>query len=146
MGAPEDFDQTETLEWLESLESVVARAGGERALYLLEQLQARARELGLAPNAQPFSAYRNTIPEERQGPYPGDLALEERIAALVRWNAIAMVMRANRASTELGGHLASYASAAEIFETGFNHFFRAANGEQGGDLVASTRVRSWKAA
>jgi pyruvate dehydrogenase E1 component len=135
MGAPEDIDQTETLEWLESLESVVARAGGERALYLLEQLQTRARELGLAPNAQPFSAYRNTIPEERQGPYPGDLALEERIAALVRWNAIAMVMRANRASAELGGHLASYASAAEIFETGFNHFFRAANEQQGSDLV-----------
>ena len=135
MGAPEDIDQTETREWLESLESVVARAGGERALYLLEQLQARARELGLAPNAQPFSAYRNTIPEERQGPYPGDLALEERIAAIVRWNAIAMVMRANRAAAELGGHLASYASAAEIFETGFNHFFRAANDAQGGDLV-----------
>jgi pyruvate dehydrogenase E1 component len=135
MGAPEDIDQTETQEWLESLESVVARAGGERALYLVEQLQVRARELGLVPNAQPFSAYRNTIPEERQGPYPGDLALEERIAALVRWNAIAMVMRANRASAELGGHLASYASAAEIFETGFNHFFRAADAQAGGDLV-----------
>jgi pyruvate dehydrogenase E1 component len=135
MGAAEDIDQTETLEWLESLESVVARTGGERALYLIEQLQARARELGLAPNAQPFSAYRNTIPEERQGPYPGDLALEERIAALVRWNAIAMVMRANRAAAELGGHLASYASAAEIFETGFNHYFRAANDREGGDLV-----------
>src|SRR5208282_4812143 len=77
----------------------------------------------------PYSAYRNTIPLEKQGHYPGDLALEERLTSIIRWNALAMVARANRAYGELGGHIASYASAAEIFETGFNHFFRV------GDLV-----------
>ena len=74
----------------------------------------------------PYSAYRNTIPLEQQGAYPGDLAIEERITAIMRWNALAMVVRANQAYGELGGHIASYASAAEIFEVGFNHFFRAA--------------------
>ncbi|MGE0873524.1 MAG: alpha-ketoglutarate dehydrogenase [Burkholderiales bacterium] len=135
MGAPEDLDEVQTREWIESLEAVVRENGSERALYLLEQLKTHAADLGLATNTQPYSAYRNTIPLEKQGHYPGDLALEERITAIVRWNALAMVMRANRASGELGGHVASYASAAEIFEIGFNHFFRAANAEHGGDLV-----------
>ena len=83
----------------------------------------------------PFSAYRNTIPTEKQGAFPGDLAMEERITAIIRWNALAMVMRANLAAGELGGHIASYASAAEIFEIGFNHFFRAESDQEGGDLV-----------
>ena len=83
----------------------------------------------------PYSAYQNTIPLEQQGAYPGDLALEERITAIMRWNALAMVVRANQAYGELGGHIASYASAAEIFEIGFNHFFRAATKRRGGDLV-----------
>ncbi|HEY6892929.1 MAG TPA: alpha-ketoglutarate dehydrogenase, partial [Rhodanobacteraceae bacterium] len=83
----------------------------------------------------PYSAYQNTIPLEEQGAYPGDLAREERITSIERWNALAMVVRANRAYGELGGHIASYASAAEIFEVGFNHFFRGAGAEHGGDLV-----------
>jgi pyruvate dehydrogenase E1 component len=82
-----------------------------------------------------YSSYRNSIPLELQAAFPGDLATEECITALVRWNALAMVARANQAQGELGGHIASFASAAEIFEVGFQHFFRAANGDQGGDLV-----------
>ncbi len=130
-----DSDPEETREWLESLAAVVDTAGLERARFLLGRLETRARELGTSTREPMFSAYRNTIPLERQGAYPGDLAMEERITAIVRWNALAMVVRANKAYGDLGGHIASYASAAEIFELGFNHFFRA-GGENGfGDLV-----------
>src|SRR5205823_7236231 len=94
-----------------------------------------AQQLGIVPHVQPYSAYRNTIPVEQQGRYPGDLGLEERLTAIMRWNALAMVVRANQAYGELGGHIASYASAAEIFEVGFNHFFRGPEAGQGGDLV-----------
>jgi pyruvate dehydrogenase E1 component len=130
-----DGDPAETAEWLDALRGVIERSGGERALYLIEQLQAHASESGLVPHAQPFSAYRNTIPLDRQGPYPGDLRIEERLTAMLRWNALAMVVRANEAHGELGGHIASYASAAEIFEVGFNHFFRGSDSGQAGDLV-----------
>ncbi len=99
------------------------------------RLEDALRARGGAGQPQPFSAYRNTIPLERQGAYPGDLAIEERLTAIMRWNALVMVMRANQAYGDLGGHVASYASAAEIFEVGFNHFFRAASAEHGGDLV-----------
>jgi pyruvate dehydrogenase E1 component len=131
-----DSDPLETREWLESLAAVVQSAGSERGLFLLKRLERQAQELGVVAHVPPYSAYRNTIPLERQPPYPGDLALEEKITSLIRWNALAMVVRANRAYGELGGHIASYASAAEIFEVGFNHFFRA-RGEtgEGGDLV-----------
>ncbi len=95
----------------------------------------RAGELGLALDGPPSTPYRNTIPPEKEPPFPGDLKLEERIVAIMRWNALAMVMRANHVSGELGGHIASYASAAEIFEVGFNHFFRARSDEGGGDIV-----------
>ncbi len=130
-----DSDPIETHEWLDALHAVIDTEGTERARFLLERLAGEAREFGLEPHGAPFSAYCNTIPLERQGPYPGDLALEEKITAIVRWNALAMVVRANEAYGELGGHIASYASAAEIFEVGFNHFFRAADGERRGDLV-----------
>ncbi|MGE0385573.1 MAG: alpha-ketoglutarate dehydrogenase [Gammaproteobacteria bacterium] len=132
---PEDTDPEETREWLESLQAVVAGGGAGRGLYLLEQLEQQAQQLGIVPHVRPYSAYQNTIPLEQQGPYPGDPAIEERLTAMMRWNALAMVMRANHAQGELGGHIASYASAAEIFEVGFNHFFHAANPENGGDLV-----------
>src|SRR6202521_4748898 len=134
-SAAGDADPQETREWLEALAGVVREAGPERGLFLLKHLEEQAQHLGIAPHAPPYSAYRNTVPLERQGAYPGDLALEERITSLIRWNALAMVVRANSAYGELGGHIASYASAAEIFEVGFNHFFRAKSEDHGGDLV-----------
>jgi pyruvate dehydrogenase E1 component len=130
-----DTDPAETQDWVESLNSVIREGGTERALFLLNELEEQIRRKGLRPSTQPYSAYRNTIPVDRQGPYPGDLALEERITSVIRWNALAMVVRANQAYGELGGHIASYASAAEIFEVGFNHFFRAPSMESRGDLV-----------
>ena len=130
-----DVDPTETKEWLESLDSVIKVSGAERALFLANALENDLRQRGIRSSYQPYSAYRNTIPVERQGAYPGDLAIEERITSIIRWNALAMVVRANQAYGELGGHIASYASAAEIFETGFNHFFRANGDAAGGDLV-----------
>ncbi|HXZ17785.1 MAG TPA: pyruvate dehydrogenase (acetyl-transferring), homodimeric type, partial [Roseiarcus sp.] len=135
-GAPDaDDDLAETAEWLESIDAVVRWRGPERALQLVQKLESWLRDQGVSALQTPYSAYRNTIPLEKQGPYPGDLKLEERLTSIMRWNALAMVARANRAYGELGGHIASYASAAEIFETGFHHFFRAANEGFGGDLV-----------
>ena len=132
---PQDTDPQETREWLDALQAVVDGAGPERGRFLIEQLEVAARNLGIVSQAQPFSAYRNTIPLERQGAYPGDLRTEERLTAILRWNALAMVVRANEAHGELGGHIASYASAAEIFELGFNHFFRGSADGQHSDLV-----------
>jgi pyruvate dehydrogenase E1 component len=130
-----DLDPTETREWVDSLEAVINEAGTDRALFLLDELEDQLRRRGVRASVQPYSAYRNTIPLDKQGVYPGDLAIEERITSAVRWNALAMVVRANKAYGELGGHIASYASAAEIFEVGFNHFFRADGDKSGGDLV-----------
>ena len=149
-----DPDPAETREWVESLESVITHEGTRRALFLLDELEEQLRRRGVRASVQPYSAYRNTIPVDRQGSYPGDLAIEDRITAVMRWNALAMVVRANQAYGELGGHIASYASAAEIFEVGFNHFFRGGGDGAAGDLVfyfnltrrrASTRARSWRA-
>ncbi len=131
---PRDADPDETADWLGALDSLVRAAGRDRAEFVLSALEARARLLGVDPEHLPFSPYRNTIPPERQPTYPGDVAMENRLTAILRWNALAMVGRANKAYGELGGHIASYASAAEIFEMGFNHFFRADTGS-GGDLV-----------
>ncbi len=130
-----DIDPIETNEWLDAFAAVTQVSGSERAQYLLSQLGEAARNHGVFTQSQPFSAYRNTISLSKQGSYPGDLAMEERITSIMRWNALAMVVRANKAFGELGGHIASYASAAEIFETGFNHFFRARTDDFGGDLV-----------
>jgi pyruvate dehydrogenase E1 component len=130
-----DSDPTETAEWLDALESVFHMAGGERAEFILSALDRKAKDLGVVPDVLPFGPYRNTIPLEKQGSFPGDIDMELRITAIIRWNALAMVMRANAAYGELGGHVASYASAAEIFEVGFNHFFHAASGDHDGDVV-----------
>lgn len=130
-----DPDPEETQEWIDALEALTAVEGKERAQFVLSQIQDRARRLGVTTGGLPYSAYRNTIPLSRQPAYPGDLELEERVTSIIRWNALAMVVRANRAYGELGGHVASYASAAEIFELGFNHFFRARTDDFGGDLV-----------
>jgi pyruvate dehydrogenase E1 component len=130
-----DTDPDETREWLEALEATVRAGGKERGLFLLKKLEEQAQHLGIVAHVPPYSAYQNTIPLEDQGAYPGDLALEERITSIMRWNALAMVVRANQAYGDLGGHIASYASAAEIFEIGFNHFFHGADARDGSDLV-----------
>ena len=130
-----DSDPVETQEWIDSMLSVSSISGPERAQFLLRQIEEVIRNTGGAANAQPFSAYRNSISLDQQGAYPGNLELEERVTAINRWNALVMVMRANKAYGGLGGHIASYASAAEIFETGFNHFFRAKTSDFAGDLV-----------
>jgi pyruvate dehydrogenase E1 component len=134
-SAARDGDPNETADWLASLESLFFNSGGTRAEFILDELDRKAKELGIVHDALPFSPYRNSISLEKQTPFPGDLAMEERITAIIRWNALAMVVRANTAYGELGGHIASYASAAEIFEVGFNHFFRADTGEGDGDVV-----------
>jgi pyruvate dehydrogenase E1 component len=134
-STPEDSDPAETRDWLEALEAVTRCVGAGRARYLLQQLETRAQQLGIGGHAPPYSAYRNTISLDDQAAHPGDVAMEERVTAMVRWNALAMVVRANKAYGELGGHIASYASAAEIFEMGFNHFFRGPQEGHGGDLI-----------
>ncbi|HEY2929963.1 alpha-ketoglutarate dehydrogenase [Piscinibacter sp.] len=135
IAAARDSDPQETKEWLDALQASVRDGGAERGLFLLERLEEQAQQLGIVPHVQPYSAYRNTIPVEQQGRYPGDLEIEERLTAIMRWNALAMVARANQAYGELGGHIASYASAAEIFEVGFNHFFRGDGDGRDADLV-----------
>jgi len=131
----EDADPQETAEWIDALSGVVREAGHARGLFLLKRLEEEAQQMGIVAHVPPYSAYQNTIPLERQGAYPGDLAIEERITSINRWNALAMVARANRAHGELGGHIATYASSAEIFEVGFNHFFRGPGEDRRGDLV-----------
>ena len=127
-----DLDPQETAEWLDGLDAVIAELGRERATYLLQRLLQHARRRGVPLPTVNNTAYVNTLSLAQQAPFPGNLDLEARVSALVRWNALAMVVRANRESAELGGHIASYASAADLFEVGFNHFFRAG---QSGDLV-----------
>ena len=127
-AATEDADPAETAEWREALQALAQSAGPGRAGYVLENLLAHAASLGLRANGQTRSAYLNTIPADQEPPFPGNLAVEERIARINRWNALAMVVRANQAHGELGGHIASYASAADLFEVGFNHFSRAGSG------------------
>jgi pyruvate dehydrogenase E1 component len=117
--------EAEKAEWLDALDAVIAHEGRETAEQLLNALESYAEDREVKRRPLPYSPYRNSIPLEEQPPYPGNLRIEERITAILRWNALAMVMRANKAYGDLGGHIASYASAAEIFEVGFNHFFKA---------------------
>jgi pyruvate dehydrogenase E1 component len=131
----QDADPAETAEWRDGLQSLVEASGTDRAGYVLDNLLGHAASLGLRANSQTRTAYLNTIPADQEPPFPGNLAVEERIARINRWNALAMVVRANQAHGELGGHIASYASAADLFEVGFNHFFRASTPEGPGDLV-----------
>src|SRR5712692_8402632 len=130
-----DLDPRETTEWLEALDDVVDQAGPDRAAYLLDKLAERARNIGVELPIQHNTPYVNTIPAEDEVPYPGDRALERRIKSLTRWNAMAMVSRQNKSDHGIGGHIATYASIATLFEVGFNHFFHARYGDQPGDLV-----------
>ncbi len=135
LEAREDFDPVETTEWLDSLESVLDREGEERARFLLSRLADRLRRDGMQAPFSVTTPHRNTIPVHREAPMPGDLFMERRIRSLIRYNAIAQVIRNNRANPGLGGHIASFMSAATLYDVGFNHFFRAPNGDFGGDLV-----------
>ncbi|QIK37946.1 pyruvate dehydrogenase (acetyl-transferring), homodimeric type [Caldichromatium japonicum] len=130
-----DLDPQETQEWIDALESVLEHEGIERAHYLLERLIDKARRSGAYLPYSANTAYLNTIPANRERPFPGDLALERRIRSLVRWNAMAMVVKANRQSSELGGHIASFASSATLVDVAYNHFLHARTPEHGGDLV-----------
>jgi pyruvate dehydrogenase E1 component len=130
-----DTDPQETREWLDALDSVLEREGPARANYLLEKLVDKARNVGAYIPYNANTAYKNTIPLAQEERSPGDAELEHRIRSYVRWNAMAMVVRANQESSGLGGHIASFASAATLYDVGFNHFFRARNESFLGDLV-----------
>ncbi|MES2998207.1 MAG: pyruvate dehydrogenase (acetyl-transferring), homodimeric type [Pseudomonadota bacterium] len=130
-----DYDPIETKEWLDALLSVLEVEGADRAEFLIQQLIDRARQRGLSLPGALTTPYINTIPVNAEPIFPGDKALEKRIAALIRWNAVMMVLRAGKVSSELGGHIASYASSATLYEVGFNHFFHAASDQHGGDLI-----------
>src|SRR3954447_13944989 len=130
-----DVDPLETAEWVEALEAVIRNDGPERAKQLLEEVFADARLRGLHLAEDLSTPYVNTIPAELEVPLPGDPELEHKVRSLVRWNAIATVLQANKESSELGGHIASYQSAATLYEVGFNHFWHAPSEQHGGDLV-----------
>jgi pyruvate dehydrogenase E1 component len=130
-----DIDAVETEEWLEALDAVVENDGPGRAHDLVERVVERARLRGAAIEYVGPTPYLNTIPVEDEPPLPGDPAMERRVRSLIRWNAIAMILRANAESSELGGHIASFQSAAMLYEIGFNHFWHAPSEDHGGDLV-----------
>jgi pyruvate dehydrogenase E1 component len=141
MSAPQlassDADPQETREWLEALQAVIAQEGPERAHFLLEQLIAMGHQTGIN---MPYSAnteYTNTIPADQQPITPGDYEMEQKIRDYARWNAMVMVLRANKDDSGLGGHIASYASAATLYDIGYNHFWHAPSASHGGDLVFS---------
>jgi pyruvate dehydrogenase E1 component len=134
-SSEQDIDLLETQEWLDALESVLEVEGPERAHFLIEQMIEKVRRSGVNLPHSSNTAYVNTIPPHLESVIPGDMAIEARIRSLIRWNAAAMVVRANRKSTELGGHIASFASAATLYDVGFNHFFQAPTHEHGGDMI-----------
>jgi pyruvate dehydrogenase E1 component len=135
MALTPDIDPQETQEWLEAIDAVLANEGTERAHFLLETLIDKARRSGAYLPYNATTAYVNTIPTHLQQRLPGNPDMERRIRALIRWNAIMTVLRANEKSPGVGGHIASFQSAATLYDVGFNHFFRAANDKFGGDLI-----------
>ena len=130
-----DLDPIETHEWVESVQAVIARDGAERAHHLLESVVEVTRRAGAHLPFAPTTEYINTIPPHLEAKSPGDHAMEQRIRSIIRWNAMAMVVRANRKPGDLGGHIASFASAATLYDVGFNHFWRGPEGDHPGDLV-----------
>ncbi len=135
METLQDLDPEETAEWLDSLEAVIDAEGVDRAHFLLKNLIDKAREKGSYLPYNANTPYVNTIPTDRQPRYPGDREIERRISSIVRWNAVAMVVRANKESSELGGHIATFQSAATLYDIGFNHFWRAPNETHSGDVI-----------
>ncbi|MDQ3416842.1 MAG: pyruvate dehydrogenase (acetyl-transferring), homodimeric type, partial [Actinomycetota bacterium] len=130
-----DIDPEETQEWVDSLDALLDQRGRDRARYVMLRLLERAREQRVGVPALRSTDYINTIPPEREPWFPGDEHIERRIRAFIRWNAAAMVSSANRKGLEVGGHIASYQSAASLYEVGFNHFFRGHDHPGGGDQV-----------
>ena len=130
-----DGDPQETREWLDALEAVIEQVGPERAHFLIEKLIELGHRAGINIPYSANTDYINTIPVDRQPLAPGDYAIENRIRSYVRWNALAMVLRANQGKSNLGGHIASFASAATLYDVGFNHFWHAPSEKHGGDLV-----------
>jgi pyruvate dehydrogenase E1 component len=130
-----DLDPRETAEWLEALDQIAEEAGSDRVNFLLEQLTERARDNGVEVPIRTTTDYVNTIPVDREVPYPGDRALERRIKSLTRWNAMAMVSHQNKYDDGIGGHISTYSSLATLLEVGFNHFFHGSYGDQPGDLI-----------
>ena len=130
-----DVDPYETQEWLDALSSVIDREGHERAHFLIEKLIDSARRSGVHIPHRPTTAYVNTISAAQEQRSDGDHALEWRIRSLIRWNALAIVVRANQESKELGGHIASFASSATLYDVGFNHYWHAPSPNHGGDLI-----------
>jgi pyruvate dehydrogenase E1 component len=130
-----DLDPAETREWRDALAALLQHGGPARASYLLAQLNSQARQAGGVVDFNTTTDYVNTIPVDQQAQSPGDPVLEKRISDIIRWNAMAMVVRANQKPGELGGHLSSFASSATLYEVGFNHFWRAPGAEHPGDLV-----------
>ena len=131
----DDMDPIETREWLESIDSVMKIHGPERAHYIINRMVDHARRSGSYLPSAYNTAYLNTIPVGMQPNYPGDRSIEKRIEAFIRWNAMAMVVQANKESSEIGGHISTYASSATLYEVGFNHFWRAPTDKNRGDLI-----------
>src|SRR5262245_4182434 len=134
-GGNGDTDTAETREWLDSLTAVLQTEGPDRARYLLTQLKHKAVRSGVEIPFTANTPFINTIPRDRQPPFPGSREIERRLKSLVRWNAMAMVVRANKHEPGIGGHISTYASAATLLEIGFNHFFRGPDAPGGGDQV-----------
>lgn len=131
----DDFDPVETSEWIQSLDAVIETRGPERAQFLAERIVQRAQERGIPLRLGITTPYINTIPASEDPPYPGDRQMERRIRSIIRWNAMAMVVRANRKYPAVGGHIATFASIATLYEVGFHHFFRGSTGNEVGDYV-----------
>ena len=131
----EDIEAIETQEWLESLDDVLKSGGPARVKSLLQQLQMHAQQSGVSLPYSATTPFLNTVSVEDQAPFPGSREIERRIKSLVRWNAMAMVVRANRHDPDIGGHISTYASAATLYEVAFNHFIRGNGGGQRGDQV-----------
>ena len=130
-----DTDPEETREWLDSLEYVLKAKGADRATYLFERLRDRLGASGAQVSAPLNTPYINTIPAAQEPPYPGNLEIERRIRSLIRWNAMAMVVKANKQHQGIGGHISTFASAATLYEVAFHHFLRGKDAPQGGDQV-----------